>query len=317
MNYISQKICGTEYFPPGKTCAIVLSIDDIHPSTSNDAYEAGGDMEKGALKDVLELQTQQPDLGVTLFVTADWRQISPFPTRLTRHIPILKDHFYQTKVLKKGTMSLENHQQFCQWLSSLNNIEIAWHGLHHVAKGSIIGKEFQNEKTNEHLNKLNKIKQIFESAGVKHANGFCPPVWNATPELVEALSLVGNEYLASSRDIMAEISDQATCDMTGITGTPLIHACRVGSQVHIPSNFQATSAPERAMKILELGGILSVKGHIIKQAFGHVALDAMDATYCNYLNLLFDKCSEEFGENIWWTTMGEINQRIRELNLLA
>ena len=31
-----------EWLPPGKDCAVVFSIDDIHPARSTDYYEAGG-----------------------------------------------------------------------------------------------------------------------------------------------------------------------------------------------------------------------------------------------------------------------------------
>ena len=36
-------------WPSGKTCAFSFSVDDVHPGTSKDCYEAGGDLEKGAL----------------------------------------------------------------------------------------------------------------------------------------------------------------------------------------------------------------------------------------------------------------------------
>lgn len=42
-----------DWLPDGKTAAVVWSIDDIHPATSDDAYEAGGDLERGALGHVL------------------------------------------------------------------------------------------------------------------------------------------------------------------------------------------------------------------------------------------------------------------------
>ncbi len=37
------------WLPPGKHAAVCLSIDDVHPGTSNDSYEAGGDLHAGAL----------------------------------------------------------------------------------------------------------------------------------------------------------------------------------------------------------------------------------------------------------------------------
>jgi hypothetical protein len=47
-----------------------------------------------------------------------------------------------------------------------------------------------------------------------------------------------------------------------------------GDSVHISANFRATSPIDRAVEILRAGGLLSVKAHIIKNAMGHIALDA-------------------------------------------
>lgn len=209
-------------------------------------------------------------------------------------------------------MSLEHHREFCDWLGALKNVDIAWHGLHHVHKGLKIGQEFQGESHTENLQKLVRIREIFATAGLNYTNGLCPPVWNAFSQLVSALDAIGNEYLASSRDIFSPVAKGAECKMSGIQGTPLIHACKIGKQGHIPTNFQATNTPDRAIDILNLGGILSIKAHVVKSAFGYVAQDALDPIYCNYLNLLFEKLKHRFGERLWWTSMDQINRSIRK-----
>ncbi len=35
------------WLPEGKRAAVCFTIDDVHPATSEDHYEAGGDLEKG------------------------------------------------------------------------------------------------------------------------------------------------------------------------------------------------------------------------------------------------------------------------------
>lgn len=304
-------IKGKDYFPDGKTCAVVFSIDDVHPSTSKDDYEAGGDMEKGVLRHLYGLQEKHPELVATLFVTADWRQKNPAPTSIARHIPYLRDKMYLAPLHKAGAMQLDRHAAFCESLASQPGLEIAWHGLHHVHRGLPIGMEFQDEPLDCHFKKLQEIQRIFHSAGLSHARGICPPLWNASPEFISALDKIENQFLASSRDIITPVSHNARSAMSGIKGTPLIHACHVSQQTHFTSNFQATSAPERAMSILRSGGILAIKGHIVKQAFGHLALDAVDALYCNYLDVLFSRLKMEFGPSIWWTSMGELDAQIR------
>ena len=79
-----------------------------------------------------------------------------------------------------------------------------------------------------------------------------------------------------------------------------------GRLVHIPTNFQATNHVERAVAIAEMSGLISIKGHIIKNAMGHIAVDGIDGVYCNYLDLLFTTLEERFGDELWWASCGQI-----------
>ena len=58
------------------------------------------------------------------------------------------------------------------------------------------------------------------------------------------------------------------------------------------------------------GGLLSIKGHIIKDCCGHIALDGIDPLYCNYLDTLLTLIEQRYGDTIWWTSMGEIAERL-------
>jgi hypothetical protein len=307
-----QTFVGESYFPPGKRAAVCFTIDDIHPGTSSDTYEAGGDLDRGALGHMMWLQSRHPELKVTLFTTADWRQTSAFPRGLLRHLPYLRDYLYTAAILPKGTMQLDRHPQFVQFLRDLPNVDIGWHGLYHVHKGLRVGMEFQDEPVNVQLEKLQRIREIFQRAALPHVPGMCPPTWAAPEPLIEALDRIGNEFLASSRDIFTAVAAHAECNMSGLKCTPLVHACRVSEQVHFATNFQGTSPCQRAFEILEAGGILAIKSHIIKYAYGHISLDALDRVYCNYLDLLFCQIKDRFGDEIWWTSMNEMNRRIRE-----
>jgi hypothetical protein len=79
--------------------------------------------------------------------------------------------------------------------------------------------------------------------------------------------------------------------------------------VHIPANFQATSDIDRALSVLEAGGLLSIKAHVIKQVGSYTALDGLDADYASYLDRVLTRCRERFGDRIWWASMGEITDR--------
>lgn len=300
------------WLPPGKRAAVCFTIDDVHPGKSTDAYEAGGDLGGGALGHVERLLERHPNLHVTLFTTADWREVSPVATRkLLARVPLVRDHVYLTKLLPAGTMRLDRHGDFVRYLKGLPRTEVALHGLHHVHVGPTILVEFQEQSVAECARLLGRALSIFADAGLPPPTGMTPPGWNAPPALLEAMAQLGLSYVASARDIRAPINEKARANMSGIRGVSLLQPDLVadGRLVHLPANFQATSSIERAVAILEAGGLLSVKAHIIKNALGYVAVDGVDALYCNYLDALFTVLENRFGDALWWASMGQIAAR--------
>jgi hypothetical protein len=304
-----------QWLPPGKHAAICFSIDDIHPGKSADSYDGGGDMRGGALGLVEDLLRTHPKLRATLFTTPDWRETTPSPTRrVLARIPHLRDRVYLTKVLPRGSMRLDRHPEFVRYLTSLPRTEIGLHGLHHLHKGRVVVVEFQNESTEECGAILRKSMSIFRDAGIEFVRGMAPPGWNAPPNLLSAMVHVGLRFVTSARDVKTPIARGARAEMSGLRGVSLLEPELLlnGRLVHFSSNFQATSNKDRAFRIIEQGGLLCIKGHIIKNAMGHVALDGIDALYCNYLDVLFAALDARFGESLWWTSMSEIADRILE-----
>jgi hypothetical protein len=301
------------WLPPGKKCGVCFTIDDVHPGRSTDAYEAGGDLGRGALGHVESLLERHPDLRVTLFTTADWREISPVPTRrLLARVPILRDRFFLADVLPAGTMRLDRHPDFVAYLTQLPRTEVGLHGLHHIHPGPTVLIEFQNESVADCERTLARAFAIFRDAGLPLPLGMTPPGWNAPQTLLEAMARRGMSYIASARDIMTPVSPEARTAMSGMRDRSLIFPELVcgGRLVHMSANFQATSPVDRALEILRAGGLLSVKAHIIKNAMGHIALDGMDTLYRNYLDALFSLLEDRFGNDIWWTSMGEVATRV-------
>lgn len=307
------------WLPPGKQAAVVFTIDDVHPGTSADHYDGGGDLGKGALGLVTDLLERHPDLHVTLFTTADWREISPTPHPVLARIPVLRDHMYLSTVLPKGTRRIDRHPAFVAYLKAMPRTEIGLHGLHHIHTGPLLHVEFQNETVDEHAQKLRSMLNIFDASGLSYVRGMCPPGWNAPPSLLGAMTKLDLAFVASARDIRTDVTPDAVTNMSGLKGCSLIHPTRIagGRLIHFTSNFQATSRWERARAIVEAGGLLAVKAHIIKDALGHVAIDGVDAVYCNFLDLLFARLRSEFGDSLWWTTMGEIANRVRADDAVA
>jgi hypothetical protein len=155
------------WYRPGKSAAVVMAVDDIFPGTSQSAYEGGGDLERGALGHLLWLLERHPQLQLTLFVTPDWRRISPIADRLWRHVPWLRDRLYLASVLPKGTMDLRSHPEFVTFLNAMPRTEIAIHGLHHINPGHSVSVEFQNLDRAACAGMLAEAIRIFEESGLR------------------------------------------------------------------------------------------------------------------------------------------------------
>jgi len=301
------------WLPPGKQAAICFHIDDIHPGRSTDPYEAGGDLDKGALGHVAWLLQRHPKLHVTLFTTPDWREISAAPTRpLLAAIPWLRDRVYLTPIRPKGQMRLGRHPAFVAYLKGLARTEIALHGLYHINTGPRVPVEFAGKTQAQCHDILTEALAIFAEAGLPAPTGLQPPAWEMPEALVAAMAGIGLGYVCAARDILTPVTPGALGAMSGPRGLPLYRPCRIfGDRLcHIPTNFQATSPIERAAEIIEQGGLVSIKGHIIKLAMGHMMLDGIDGVYCNYLDRLFAELDRRYGDALWWTSTAGITRQI-------
>jgi hypothetical protein len=293
------------WYRPGKSAAVALSVDDIFPGTSQSAYEAGGDLEKGALSRLLWLLERHPQLRLTLFVTPDWRRISPVAHRIWRHVPWLRDRVYLANVLTKGTMDIRKHPEFVAFLNMMPRTEVALHGLHHVNLGPSISVEFERQDRAACAAMLTDAMQIFEEAGLCYVRGLQPPGWTCDLALQQACRDIGIEWVTSARDIRTPVSKDAKTAMSGLNGVSMLFPERIAPNLlHVTTNFQATSTPERAFEILDAGGVLSIKAHITKHVPGHTHLDGVDDLYMNYLDRLFNDIEERYGDAVDWTTLG-------------
>jgi hypothetical protein len=295
------------WYNTAKKAAIVLTVDDVFPGTSQSAYEAGGDLEKGALGQLLWLMERHPKVKITLFVTPDWRQISPVAYGIWRHVPWLRDRVWLADVLPKGTMDVRRYPKFVAFLNDMPRTEIALHGLHHIHLGPMPSVEFQRQDRATCVHILGEAVRIFNESGLRWTRGLQPPGWNCPPALQEACHDVGIEWVTSARDIRTPVARRAKTAMSGLSGVSMIFPERIAPNLlHFSTNFQATSPPERAFRVLDAGGVLSIKAHITKNVPGHTHLDGVDRVYMNYLDRLFDEIEGRYGEAIDWTTVGEL-----------
>jgi hypothetical protein len=204
-------------------------------------------------------------------------------------------------------MDLCNHPAFVAFLNAMPRTEIAMHGLHHINQGRSVSAEFRNKDRSTCATILAEAIRLFNESGLRCVHGLQPPGWSCSPALQLACQDVGIDWVASARDIVTPVCKDAKTAMSGLNGVSMLFPERIASSlIHISSNFQATSAPERAFAILDAGGVLSIKAHISKNVPGHTHLDGVDDLYMNYLDRLFEDIERRYGETIDWTTLGQL-----------
>ena len=315
------------WLPAGKRAAVCFSVDDVHPASSRDEFDAGGDLGRGALGHVERLLDRHPQLRVTLFVTPDWRLRRLVPTRkwLTR-IPLLRERIHWAPLTPRGHFRVDRFPEFVAYLNALPRTDCAPHGLNHAHPGPRMAVEFQEQSRSECSVLLEEARQIFAAAGLRHVQGFAAPAWSTPPALCEALSEADFHFVTSARDLDTPVSDGARTAMSGLRGASLIQPMwircasndepssrtpRPRGLVHFTTNFQATSTIERARAIIENGGLLSIKAHIFKTGGGITMLDGLDAAYCDYLGRIWGELDRRYGDTLWWTSLAEVADRCR------
>lgn len=278
--------------------SVCFSVDDVHPAP----------VAAEALAHVRWLQARHPQLRVTLFTTADWRTLDPYPTRaLLRRIPLVRGRVFTVAVHRRGTFRLDRHEEFCATLREWPGVELALHGLHHVRTGLKPVQEFAGRSAGQCRALIESSMRVFERARLPFVRGMAPPGWEATPQLLSAMRASGLTFIASARDLDTPPASGATTRGSGLRGVSLIHPQRIEpGLLHFPTNFQATSPIERALAILDCGGLLSIKAHLLAEAGTYRALDGLTEEYRDYLDRVFCTIEDRFGDRVRWTSMGEL-----------
>lgn len=313
---MNAAIASERWLPPGKRAAICVSVDDVHPATSHDSYEAGGGLGDGALGQLSRLQQRHRQLKLSLCVTPDWRLNSLVPqSRMLRHIPWLNRRVHWTRLHPKGRFRIDRFPKFVDYLNTLERCQIILHGLHHAHRGPHFAVEFQDEDVEKCSDTLQRGLAIFAAAKLNFVRtGFMPPAWNAPLPLLRALERHSFTFLCAARDLLTPITREAQTAMTGRNGLSLIFPQYLPDSriVQLTTNFQATSTLDRALEILEMGGVLHIKMHIFKSGGGHVMRDGVDELYCNYLDVVFEELQRRYGDALWWAHLSEVAERVRQ-----
>ncbi|HEV8376728.1 MAG TPA: hypothetical protein VGR38_10925, partial [Candidatus Polarisedimenticolia bacterium] len=184
----------------------------------------------------------------------------------------------------------------------------------HLHRGLRLTVEFQEQDCAEATALLSQALEIFDAAKIQYTKGFQPPGWNLPGPLAQALADLRFRYVSAARDLTTPVSRIAVTSSCALRDFPLLQPETLENRrlVHFTHNFQATSRMERAVKIVECGGLLAIKAHIFKNGGGHSMLDGLDDSYVDYLEKIFVELHRRYGERLWWASLGQIAERVLE-----
>lgn len=300
------------WLPPGFAAAVCLSVDDVHP-TAGDATHGHGEMAREALQHLEGLLQRHPKLQATLFTTPDWRSRGVTPSRDLRHrIPVVRNLVYGVRPLPRGTLRLDRHPAFASYVRTIPRTDVGLHGLHHVRRGTRGVEEFAGRTRARCRRMLREGQRIMADAGITPVPGITPPGWSASPALLQAMADLDMRFIASARDLDTPIAPGACASGSGLRGVSLVHPelLPYGQLVHITTNFQATSTLDRALAILQHGGVLSIKAHLLTRLGRYQALDGLGDSYAGALDRLFTTIEDRFGDAIWWPTLTRLAAQV-------
>jgi peptidoglycan/xylan/chitin deacetylase (PgdA/CDA1 family) len=317
-----------QHWPCGKRAAFSLGVDDIHPEGSADeeGIDYGGDMDQGNFSYLNTLIERRPYLRVTLFVVADWvarpdylgwktlasldpivslmARISPRLARSTRAVLRRPREYAQGNF----RLDVDEHKKWRDWLASkiaTGNFEVVPHGLrHHNPKHENSSMEFVGLSSEESVNRLLEMEQVLARAKIPYVRGFRPPGWGVSQELLKSLEKLGYIFLAGSADFRTEILPGSAAAGAGLKGVPIVFPSE-----HAPYSFLTfcancnTSLHQRAIEIVEAGGLALFQTHIAKTVFG---LEAVSQKFVDVLSRLLDLFEQRYLGQIWFASLGEI-----------
>ena len=279
-----------------------LSFDDIHPESSTIGTDCGGDMEKGVFKYLIKIIKKYPEVKITLFVTANWIDRANI-----KNIKFYIKRFFGmkcTRAWENEPFRLDKFRDWCSWLNSFENFEIAFHGLYHHRDKEPHCAEFLDLDYYECLYKLKRSEEIFKNAGLKYVRGFRPPGWGVSNGLFKALKDLNYEFIACSADVKTKISKNAISNDAGIKGVSLIYPSYYRGLINIPQNWDIMhSSIKRAIEIVKLNGVIGAKGHIANIYDGEIIGNGLTEESFNNIMTLLEELEKY---DVEYLTMREI-----------
>jgi len=304
--------------------AVVIGIDDVHPESSLDGSDCGGDLDKGALGLLKNFLKRYRDVKVTLFVT-------PCHMFLPQHLGVERLHrfmrnlfgsrsdqvFYRFFIKKHNVekFDIEKSGDFNNYLRDLvkrGQVEIGIHGCFHFTPIPPYSSEFL------HLNYMEAVRRIkiaiykLNRAEIPFIKGFAPPGWGVNKETLKALADEGFIYIAGSADFTTPITRNATSREAGLRGISLIFPSPIFSKlINIPRNWTPhRNDVKRALKIIESGGILGIHMHVENEYHGNYLGNGLTVENLSKLEKLVDTIARAYGDSVCFSTFSEIAHHV-------
>jgi hypothetical protein len=299
---------------------VVIGIDDVHPESSLDGSDCGGNLDRGALGLLERFLERYRNVKVTLFVTPCHIYLPPAlgVERLHKMTGFLlrdvADRVFQRffiRVHEVEKYDVERHEAFNTYLKKLvdkGQVEIGIHGCFHFHHIPPYASEFK------HLDKYEARKRIriavykLGKARIPFCKGFAPPSWGVNKELLMALSEEKFIYIAGSADFVSPITHVASSKEAGLRGAPLIFPSRVFSElVNIPRNWTPhRNDLTRALKIIELGGLLGIHMHVENEYHGVYLGNGITTKNVLKLEKLIDVIESRYEDVVSFSTFSEV-----------
>jgi len=304
----------------GRSRAVVIGIDDVHPESSKDGSDCGGDLDKGVLGLLENFLQRYGNVKVTLFVTPCHMFLPQAPgvERLHRiarsiHRSIADRIFYRffIKTFEPNKYDIEESESFNLYLASLvksGQVEVGIHGCYHFHNIPPYSSEFKYLNEHEALRRIKIAINKFIKAGIPFVKGFSPPGWGVNRALIRALANERFVYIAGSADFTSPITYDATSREAGLEGVSLIFPSLMGSRlVNVPRNWTPhRNNLTRALRIIELGGLLGIHMHV-ENVYHKVYLgNGITAKNLSKLEKLVDAIESAYGNTVSFSTFSEV-----------
>jgi peptidoglycan/xylan/chitin deacetylase (PgdA/CDA1 family) len=303
-----------------KNGAVVIGIDDVHPESSLDGYDCGGDLDRGVLGLIENFLKRYRNVKITLFVTPCHMFLPQIfgiekMHKITRSIlgKITDSIFYRLfiKTLKPDKYDIEKSEAFNLYLANLTKkgqVEIGIHGCFHFHVIPPYSSEFKHLSKQEARRRIRIAVKKLAKARIPFVRGFAPPGWGVNKNLIKVLVEEGFIYIAGSADFRTPITYNATSNEAGLKGVPLIFPSLISTKfVNIPRNWTPhRNDITRALKIIELRGLLGIHMHIENVYHGIYLGNGITIENLNKLEKLIDIIEKIYGNTIAFLNFSEV-----------